>query len=74
METTVCSHNYDYLRGFCDFVCIITIRFCVLGVKKPSKSFKPLVSKKFYLDVKNNAVLLKVESKLKSLGAVSIET
>ncbi|KAG8291372.1 hypothetical protein J6590_061536 [Homalodisca vitripennis] len=40
------------------------------GSRKPSKSFKPLASKKFYLDIKNNGSLLKVETKLKSLGAL----
>lgn len=42
-------------------------------MKKSTKPFKPLASKKFYLDLKNNTSLLKLETKLKSLGAVSNE-
>uniref|UniRef100_A0A1B6MBB6 DBF4-type domain-containing protein n=1 Tax=Graphocephala atropunctata TaxID=36148 RepID=A0A1B6MBB6_9HEMI len=38
--------------------------------RRPSKPFKPLASKKFYLDIKSSASLLKLETKLKSLGAI----
>lgn len=45
--------------------------FLFVSAKKQSKPYKPLASKKFYLDLKNNATLLNLETKLKSLGAVS---
>ncbi|XP_054286151.1 protein chiffon-like isoform X1 [Macrosteles quadrilineatus] len=45
-----------------------------LGVKEKTgtrkqKVYKPLSTKKFYLDIKNSAALSKLETKLKSLGA-----
>jgi hypothetical protein len=49
---------------------VLIIGCFILGSKKYKVS-KPLASKKFYLDIKNSAALLKVESKLKALGAVS---
>lgn len=39
------------------------------GLRKSSRPFRPLVGKKFYLDIKSHVSLAQVEKKLKILGA-----
>jgi hypothetical protein len=38
------------------------------------KSKKPLLEKKFYLDLKNHGTAVKIEARLRILGAVSMTT
>ena len=44
----------------------------VLGRSQHRRSAKPLLNKKFYLDIKNHHTSSNLEQKLKSLGAVRI--
>lgn len=53
------------------FLNMLKLKIMSTGDCRLRKSQKPLADKRFYLDLKNHGASIKVETRLKSLGAVS---